>query len=51
MLYKLVTLDIKNEKIMYAKNLYTGIMIHTLIMKKQRYDCFMIAYTPMNKSL
>ena len=44
MLYILLTLDIKNEKINVKKKyLFSGIMIHALITKKQQYDCFMVA--------
>ena len=40
----ILILDTKNEKVMWKRNsyLFTGIMIHAPITKKQQYDCFMV---------
>lgn len=44
MLYILLTLDIKNENVKWKNSyLFTNRMIHALIMKKQKYDFFMVA--------
>lgn len=42
MFYILLTLDMTKDNMKRNSYLFT-VMIHALIMKKQQYDCFMVA--------